>query len=128
MDGKLAIFALALFMMTLVLVWGLRVVLRALSAPRAGGGSLLDHALSEKSAASDDHAPPGSFSRISGAFGMTGLAAASIGIGYWLIYALFYEPASLPRLGQAAGYFATGGALFAPYAVNRLAGAFRIGG
>lgn len=98
----------------------------AARADRADGEVLLHRALTEKDAAGDT--APGSFSRIAGAFGMTGLAAVTIGIGYWLIYALFYEPQALPRLDEAAGWFATGGALFAPYAVNRLAGAFRIGG
>ena len=124
MDGKLMIFSLSLFMMTLTLVWGLRLVLRVLTAPRADGDCLLRNALSEKGPGAE---APGSFSRIAGAFGMTGLAAVTIGIGYWLVFALFYEPAALPRLGEATAYFAAGGALFAPYAVNRLAGAFRIG-
>lgn len=131
MDGKSLIFTLSLFMMTLSLCWGLRLIIHELTASGAGGRSLIGDALTEKSGGvtPPSEAPlPGSFSRIAGAFGMMGLSAAVIGMSYWLIYALFYDAASLTRLGDAGAYFLAGGALFTPYAVNRLAGVFRLGG
>lgn len=125
-------FYLALIAMTGVLIWGLKLIARALSAPAptkaAAGGMiikpLLNTVLSEPP--SDDGAldDKGSFSRTAGAIGAIGMASVMIGIGYWLLYGLFFGK-NLALLGDAKWYFLAGSALFFPYAFNQLGKIFK---
>ena len=67
----------------------------------------------------------GSFSRLAGAVGAMAIAATFVGIGYWAIEALFFEPENLDSLEKLRVYFLVGSALFAPYAFNKLSEVFR---
>ena len=67
----------------------------------------------------------GSFSRTAGAIGAVGMAAVSIELGYWVLYALFFDPQQLDKLKDTGLYFLAGSALFFPYAVNQLSKIFK---
>jgi len=126
---QIIIFYLAFIVYTGVLIWGLRKIGEALSEP----GQLIK-LLSEKMK-SPGSPPPGptpspsptpepSFSRLAGAVGAMGLAAVFIGIGYWVLYALF-QNGDLSKLQGLGVYFLSGSALFAPYAFNQLTKIFK---
>ena len=62
-----------------------------------------------------------SFSRVSGAVGAMVLACLFWGIGNVVICRMLMYPDGLDKLlGSVGGFFLTGAALFAPYAVNQL--------
>lgn len=118
--------------MTMALVWGLRTIIAVAKQRGEGGRTLLQEAVSEKSLPDPNTdgpvVPPGSvgsFSRISGAFGALALAIATIGIAYWVVYALFYEK-NLNVLQNIGWFYASGAALFAPYAFNQLSSMFKL--
>lgn len=132
-DPKLLTFILANLVVTTTLILGIKSIIKKLNEPRASGSTLLAEALSEKNQSMDDKAEsdgsgeglsPGSFSRTAGAIGAMGLAATTIGIGYWLVYSLFYDPSPLTELNNIGWYYLSGSALFAPYAFNRLSSIF----
>lgn len=111
------IFYLSIFVYTALIIWGLKLIQKSLSDP----GSF-KKVLSEKNNEDQDVSP--SFSRLTGAVGTMGLAAIFIGVGYWVIYAVFNN-LSLIVLQDLGVYFLSGSALFAPYAFNKLAGVFK---
>lgn len=137
-DPKFITFIVALVITTVVLLRGLGMISRLLSSDGSSGKSLATEMLSEKKLMKSSPVPRSeeargvndkeiaSFSRTSGAIGTMGLAAVLVGVGYWLIYGLFYE-AQLGVLKDAGWFFLSGSALFAPYAFNQLSGVFRAG-
>ena len=133
-----ATYALAIFALSGVLIWGLKLLSRELQRPDANNKTLLARALSEKPAAAPPTAPgagaaaggtqdqPGSFSRTAGAIGAVGIAATFVGIGYWIIFDLFADKgAELTKIGDLKYYFLAGSAMFLPYAFNQLSSIFK---
>lgn len=113
-----------IFLMTAVLIWGLRLIAKALESGPAGE-PMIKSILAEDRKAPGEELQKGSFSRTAGAFGAMGLAIATIGMAYWLIYALFFAPSNLASIRETWPYFLCGSALFAPYAFKQLSGIFR---
>ncbi|WP_051563722.1 hypothetical protein [Enterovibrio calviensis] len=126
--------------MTFVLIWGLKVIIQTATHKEPNSQSLLQQSISEKvlpqnkndsdtGDAKEHSTSIGSFSRTAGAFGAMALAAATIGISYWLIYALFCQDSeSISESLTSVGYFfLAGSALFAPYAFNQLSSLFKVG-
>jgi hypothetical protein len=133
-----------LIVTTAVLIWALRLVKAALTIPGpaktqtmtdTGGNKVLTTTASTVPLRSvlTETPPPtdpdpldgkGSFSRTAGAIGASGMAAVSVGLGYWVIYALFFGQ-HLDVLQQASWYFLAGSALFFPYAFNQISRIFR---
>jgi hypothetical protein len=111
---KVATFILSIVVYTGVLIWGLKMIHKSME-------NKLPDMLSEKTGSK---AGTPSFSRLAGAVGTMGLAAALIGVGYWSIYTLFAD-GDLSRLQGLSTYFLSGSALFAPYAFNQLSGIFK---
>ncbi len=128
-------FVLALVAMTGVLVWGLRLITRVLKQPadpEKPDRTLMQEVLSEKAGrtagdgggkAADDK-KTGSFSRVAGAVGTIAIAATFVGLGYWIVYSLFFKQ-PLEDLAETGVYFLAGAALFAPYAFNQLSSIFK---
>jgi hypothetical protein len=120
-------FIVALLVTTGVLIWALKLVSKALTQPtsRAGilQGPLINTILAEEP---NDPTEPekGSFSRTAGMIGATGLASVTIGIGYWIIYGLFYDEIDPESIKNVGWYYLAGSALFFPYAFNQLASIF----
>jgi hypothetical protein len=115
---------LSVVAMSSVLIWGLRLVSKILQT-QDNGKPFLARALSEKGEppkSGDDNDP--SFSRVAGALGAVGLAATFVGIGYWVMYELYFGT-DLTKLSNLNLYFLSGSALFLPYAFNRLASIFK---
>lgn len=143
-DPKLIAFIISMAAMSFVLLWGIRRIAAALGDTGGTGKTLASELLSEKvvakpaagaapvgAAGAAPEPPPaspqvGSFSRTAGAIGGMALAAAVIGIAYWVLYALFYE-ANLDKLEGLGTFFLSGSALFAPYAFNQLSSIFKAG-
>lgn len=131
-DPKLIAFFSALIVMTILLFRGISVIIKSAEVKKETQRSLLMEALSEKTVASEGgegNTTPGkvgSFSRTAGAFGAMALAAAVIGVSYWLVYALFYDQ-PINVLKDASWFFLSGSALFAPYAFNQLSSVFKVG-
>lgn len=132
-DPKLLTFILANVVVTTTLILGIKSIIKKLNEQKPSGSTLLSEALSEKNPTGTDSADTdgdgkanlsGSFSRTAGAIGAMGLAATTIGIGYWLVYSLFYDPSPLSELRNIGWYYLSGSALFAPYAFNRLSNIF----
>jgi hypothetical protein len=129
-DPKLIAFAAALVVMTVLLFRGISVIIASAEVRKETQRSLLMEALSEKTIVSvgDEKTAPagkvGSFSRTAGAFGAMSLAAAVIGVAYWMVYALFYDQ-DVKVLKEASWFFLSGSALFAPYAFNQLSSVFK---
>lgn len=140
-------FILAIVLLTGVLIWGLRLISSVLRQTHTDGASVLRHMVSEHAettanAPAPGAVPPpmnanapapapgpsgpgkGSFSRLAGAVGAIGLAATFIGIGYWVLFALFFG-GDLTKLDDIGTYFLSGSALFAPYAFNKLSTVFK---
>ena len=129
-DPKLIAFCAALIVMTVLLFRGISVIISSAEVRKETQRSLLMEALSEKTVSKVGDEPTatpgkvGSFSRTAGAFGAMALAAAVIGVSYWLVYALFYTQ-PLTVLKDASWFFLSGSALFAPYAFNQLSSVFK---
>jgi len=124
-------FVLALVAMTGVLVWGLRLITRVLKQPvgdAKAGRTVMQEVLSEKVVRTGENKPDdektGSFSRVAGAVGTIAIAATFVGLGYWIVYGLFFKQ-PLEDLAQTGVYFLAGSALFAPYAFNQLSSIFK---
>jgi hypothetical protein len=113
----------AMAIMTLILLWGLRIVSKALEKGDQGK-PLLQSVLAEEPDPQDPDTK-GSFSRTAGAFGAMGLAMTTIGMGYWVLFALFFKAGDLSHLKDTWPYFLSGSALFAPYAFNQLSRIFK---
>jgi hypothetical protein len=99
MTARIFTFYAVLFIMTLVLVWGLRIISRALETTSSSGKPLIKSMLTEP----DPDVPDlekGSFSRTAGAFGAMGLTIATIGMAYWLLYALFLDVQDLKYIKE----------------------------
>ncbi len=136
--AKLIAFILSMASMTFILLWGIKRIAVALGTSTGNGRSLASELLSEKveatpaatpvagaaAAAQPTTAQVGSFSRTAGAIGGMALAAAVVGISYWVLYALFYN-GDLARLEGVGTFFLSGSALFAPYAFNKLSKVFK---
>jgi hypothetical protein len=123
---------IAVAAMSLVLVAGFRLLVKELQKPidsnNVNGQTVLQQALSEK----PSPAPGGgtaptepSFSRVAGAIGALGIAAAFVGIGYWILHALFFVKSDLANIDGLRTYFLAGAAMFLPYAFNQLASIFK---
>ena len=65
------------------------------------------------------------FSRTAGAIGAGGLAAIFVTLGYWIIYALHFDPEAIYHLNGLSNYFLLGAALFAPYAIDKVRDIFK---
>lgn len=121
---------LTLAITTGVLIWGLKIIAKALELPGpsnlvgGAGQPLLRTILAEPPAEPSGEQVKGSFSRTAGAIGAMGMAAVTIGIGYWMLYELFFGK-DLSRLSDARWYFLSGSALFFPYAFNQLGKVFK---
>ena len=120
---QVVIMYFSLFVYTLVLIWGLRMLKSSFKVE----GTLLKLLSEDEPHPKNpkDNSPKPSFSRLAGAVGSMGLAAVFIGIGYWVIFALFTGE-DITRLDGLGPYFLSGSALFAPYAFNKLARVFKI--
>ena len=125
MTAQIFTFYAVLTVMTFVLIWGLRIISRALEATNSSGRPLIKSMLTEPDPAPDLNLVKGSFSRTAGAFGAMGLSIATIGMAYWLIYALFLSVNDLKNIKDAWPFFLSGSALFAPYAFNQLSKIFK---
>jgi hypothetical protein len=118
---------LSLFTYTVVLIWGLKLINKSFE----NKGTFLkllsedQPEPKEDNHSNDEPLPKPSFSRLAGAVGSMGLAAVFIGIGYWVIFALFNN-GDLNKLDGLGTYFLSGSALFAPYAFNQLAKVFKL--
>jgi hypothetical protein len=77
-------FYLTIVVTTAVLVWGLKLIKKALSSPTDTGKPLVASILAESVLAPEPRRveDKGSFSRTAGAIGAIGMAAVFIGIGY----------------------------------------------
>jgi hypothetical protein len=128
---------IATIVMTIVLLWGLKIISWALMQspkpiPLKGEGTApappqpLATTILAESPDPDTGDYKGSFSRTAGAFGAMGMAAALVGISYWVIFDLYEDSngSSLGNLKNAGWYFLAGSALFAPYAFNQLSKIF----
>lgn len=109
---------------TLVLVFGLATVLRAL---RRCGWNLCD-ALSEEAELPDGTPPPAagappplvpSSSRVIALIGTIVLSTFFVGIGYWVIWQLC-NGQPITEAQDVWSFFATGSTLFLPYGINKL--------
>jgi hypothetical protein len=127
-------YALSTLALTVMLVWGLRMLGKELQQPAIPGApTALRQALTEKNPAApaiggaETQTTPGdvSFSRVAGALGAIGIAATFVGIGYWILHALFFDIAHVRSIDGLSAYFLAGSALFMPYAFNQLASVFR---
>lgn len=134
---KLISYIIANLFMTVTLLWGLRVLIKNVTHEKLNCQSLLQQSLSEKVLPLKESVPGepenqpniGSFSRVAGSFGAMALTAATVGISYWLIYALFSESSSSisETLKSVGFFFLAGSTLFAPYAFNQLSSLFKVG-
>lgn len=124
MTAKFFTFYAVLIVMTVVLIWGLRIISRALEATSSSGKPLIKSMLTEPDPGLPD-LEKGSFSRTAGAFGAMGLSIATIGMAYWLLYALFISVNDLKNIKDTWPFFLSGSALFAPYAFNQLSKIFK---
>ncbi|OLF53675.1 hypothetical protein [Pseudomonas chlororaphis] len=142
----LPIFIFTLVVVTGVLVWGLRIIHDVLMRPDPDNPQLrfIDKALSEKCAPSAVGAQPPaspalapsqpvgqkagtapSSSRLGSAVGTFVLATMALGVGYYMLWALFTQQSV--DLSSIGTYFLSGSALFAPYAFNQLSSMFKGG-
>lgn len=118
----------SLFIYTVVLIWGLRLISKSFKDDGAFLKLLSEDTPEPKENSHSNNVEPlpkPSFSRLAGAVGSMGLAAVFIGIGYWVIFALFNN-VDLNRLDGLGTYFLSGSALFAPYAFNQLTKVFKV--
>ena len=132
MSGTTALtisYVLATAGLTGVLIWGLKKISAVMQLQAGGGATVMREVLSEttepKEGEGQQPQGKGSFSRIAGAIGAVAIAATFVGIGYWAIYALFYEPTHLTHFKDLGTYFLAGSALFFPYAFNQLSKIFK---
>lgn len=121
-----ATYWLSIAAMSFILIWGLRLLSQVLkTTPEDKSYGRLASALTEKSDDTPDAGfAPTSFSRVSGFIGSLALAAAFVGLGYWVLYELFFEH-KLAQLKDLLVYALAGSALYAPYAFNQLASIFK---
>ncbi len=125
---------------TVILFRGMLLLEAALksNAPDNSNRMFLIRALSEKlPGRQDDPPPPGtgttpseeppSASRIGMALGTLVLAVVVLGVGYYIVYALFMDVDLTKKLDKIHYYFLSGAALFAPYAFNQLSSIFKGG-
>ncbi|MBP0496006.1 hypothetical protein [Roseomonas indoligenes] len=119
-------FWISLILMTVVLLWGLGLIARALlGGPSGDAREPLIRSMLSEPADQPAKTVKGSFSRTAGAFGAMGLAASVVGISYWVIFDLFSTNGdNLGKLKDVGWFFLAGSALFAPYAFNRLSKLF----
>ena len=123
-------FYLTLTITTGVLIWGLKIIAKALESPTANnavggaGQPLIRTVLAEPPSETGEAGVKGSFSRTAGAIGAMGMAAVTIGVGYWILHELFFGK-ELSKLADARWYFLSGSALFFPYAFNQLGKIFK---
>jgi hypothetical protein len=120
-------FYMMMIVTTFVLIWGLKLVTKALAADANSGKPLVASILSEPGPSPTPQEPgdKGSFSRTAGAIGATGMAAMFIGIGYWVLYGLFFAKGDLAVLKHVGWYFLAGSSMFFPYAFNQLSSVFK---
>jgi hypothetical protein len=125
--GLWAISAVSLVMVTVL--WGIS---KALSAP--GSTWSLAVALSEEAVVTDQDGKPvidaktntpavqttSSSSRTIAFIGSLVISIVFLGVGYYIVYALFTGAAIKDKVAEIWPYFVAGGTLFAPYAVNQL--------
>jgi hypothetical protein len=95
-------------------------------APAAGGGAAAPGAVAPAAAAATVRSVASS-SRLIAFVGMVVLAAMLLGVGYYMLWALFHG-GELRAMEGVWSYFLGGSALFAPYAVNKLADMIRMDG
>ncbi len=132
MSGAYALtisYLLAIAGLTSVLIWGLKKVSKVLDS-KTDGVSVMREGIDEEpgSAAKTSQPGKGSISRISaGAIGAVAIAATFVGIGYWAIYARFFDPDDLAKFKDMGTYFLAGSAMFMPYAFNQLTEVFKAG-
>jgi hypothetical protein len=114
-------YLVAIITMTGVLIWGLKIVSRELSAvDPTTQRTQMAQALSEKDTDKT------SFSRVAGALGAVGIAANFVGIGYWALHGLFFGTSTdLSKISSLSTYFLAGSALFVPYAFRSLSDIFK---
>lgn len=121
-------FFFALGGLTFFLIWGIKKISLAMGDPKTKSSLLLNGILSESKPIpplpSANGTVKGSFSRVSGAIGAISIAATFIGIGYWAIFALFFDPSNLENFKEMGTYFLAGSAMFMPYAFNQLSSIF----
>ena len=128
---KLLPFILTSLVLNTTPIFGIKSIIKTLNETRASGSTLLAEALSEKGQSENGDAgsngksqSPGSFSRTAVAVGAKGLAATTIGVGYFLVYSILYDPNPLAELSNIGWHYLSGSSLFAPYALNRLSNIF----
>lgn len=119
-------FAGVVTLVTLVMLAALNMVRKALANQKWN----LSDALSEKSTSQPAPAPGGgpaagpvmvaSSSRMTALVGSIVITAMYVGVGYYALYAVFFDRDGLSVLPDIIKYFLTGSALFAPYAFNKL--------
>ena len=66
-----------------------------------------------------------SSSRLLLAIGMIIMSSMYVGVGYFVLWAIFYAPERLKDFDSLSKFFISGSALFAPYAVNKLSEVFK---
>lgn len=66
-----------------------------------------------------------SSSRLLLAIGMIIMSSMYVGVGYFVLWAIFYAPERLSDFDGLGKFFISGSALFAPYAVNKLSEVFK---
>lgn len=121
-------FIVTVLLMTVTHIWGLKTIITELSSQDSDGQTGIGKALKADPppGGSTDVTDKTSFSRVAGAFGAMALSTAVIGMSYWIVYALFYDPAKLVNLKDTSTFFLAGSVLFAPYAVSKMVQIFNI--
>lgn len=110
-------FLLSITAYTCVLLWGAKII--QTSIPDQLSIRRLLMVKDDQNSPDPENDVP-SFGRHAAALGLMGLAGVLIGVGYYVIYALFYTPENLKNLAELKTYFLAGSALFAPYAFTKL--------
>jgi len=114
---------------TCVLVWGFRKIADTMTTETERKTTVMHEMLADVPTQGPDgqaqEPGKGSFSRITGSIGTMALVAMFVGVSYWAIYALFFDPTNLTSLNELGTYFLTGSAMFMPYAFNLLSKVFK---
>ncbi len=99
----------------------------ALSEKSSAAGGAATQSVAATAAGTAATAPASSASRLIAFFGMIGMLAMFMGLGLYMLWALFEGKSEEAQKAIEAmkWYFLWGSALYAPYAFNQLKGAFK---
>lgn len=111
-------------LITTVILWrGMALIISELKQKDSSDNSFLMRSLCESATGSTQDGKP-SFNRVAASLGALGTTSIFIGIGYWLIYDLFFV-GNLSSFESLYRYFLFGSALFFPYAFSKLVSVFK---